>query len=164
MNVKVKACKVCSKEKPLSEFYKDKKMADGHRNECKVCRKAKIAKWQQENPERRKVTVKEWANNNPEKKRAIRKAHSERFPEKQKAREVALYAIRSGKLIRGPCEICGATKVQAHHEDYSKPLDVNWLCIRHHIERHVEKRKEERIAKDNKNRNNLSRQGQSLRN
>ncbi len=30
------------------------------------------------------------------------------------------------------CSDCGETKVEAHHEDYSKPLDVEWLCKKHH--------------------------------
>ena len=35
-----------------------------------------------------------------------------------------------------PCEVCGATKAQAHHCNYSKPLDVRWLCPKHHAEWH----------------------------
>lgn len=42
-------------------------------------------------------------------------------------------AIRDGKIARQPCEVCGR-KAQAHHEDYSKPLDVRWLCFQHHRE------------------------------
>jgi len=47
-------------------------------------------------------------------------------------------ALKSGKLTRQPCQVCGEMRVQAHHEDYSKPLDVMWLCTKHHAERHVE--------------------------
>jgi hypothetical protein len=45
-------------------------------------------------------------------------------------------AIYSGKLIRKPCEKCGDPKVEAHHEDYYKPLEIVWLCQKHHIEHH----------------------------
>lgn len=41
-------------------------------------------------------------------------------------------AIRTGALTRKPCEICGAVRVEAHHRDYRKPLEVNWLCRKHH--------------------------------
>lgn len=41
-------------------------------------------------------------------------------------------AIRAGKLIRLSCEVCGAAEAQAHHDDYSKPLDIRWLCRSHH--------------------------------
>jgi hypothetical protein len=45
--------------------------------------------------------------------------------------------IRDGKLKRCPCTICGTTKhVHAHHKDYSKPLDVTWLCARCHHRLH----------------------------
>ena len=39
------------------------------------------------------------------------------------------------KLVKRPCEMCGAD-AQAHHEDYSKPLEVRWLCPVHHRQRH----------------------------
>lgn len=45
-------------------------------------------------------------------------------------------ALCAGTLVRQPCEVCGAAKVEGHHEDYSKPLQVEWLCHRHHVERH----------------------------
>ena len=41
-------------------------------------------------------------------------------------------ALKSGKLTKKPCEICGNTNSQAHHRDYTKPLEVNWLCKLHH--------------------------------
>jgi hypothetical protein len=47
-------------------------------------------------------------------------------------------AKRRGLLIAQPCERCGNPKVHAHHDDYSKPLDVKWLCRKHHAMRHTE--------------------------
>jgi hypothetical protein len=47
------------------------------------------------------------------------------------------HAVASGKLIGQPCEVCGATIVEAHHDDYSKPFDVRWLCRKHHREHHA---------------------------
>lgn len=62
-----------------------------------------------------------------------------KFPEKIKARKITFWAIKSGKLLREPCEVCGSiSKIHAHHEDYSEPLEVVWLCKKHHIERHKE--------------------------
>jgi hypothetical protein len=54
-------------------------------------------------------------------------------------------AIRCGVLTRQPCEVCasqgemsdGRSDVQAHHDDYNKPLEVRWLCQRHHHEWHI---------------------------
>ena len=41
-------------------------------------------------------------------------------------------AIQSGGMVRQPCEICGAGRAVAHHDDYAKPYDIRWLCITHH--------------------------------
>jgi predicted DNA-binding protein YlxM (UPF0122 family) len=62
------------------------------------------------------------------------------------AQNVAEKAIQRGILVRQPCEVCGAngtfadgrSEVQAHHDDYSKPLAVRWLCQKHHHEWHKE--------------------------
>lgn len=45
-------------------------------------------------------------------------------------------AIRKGRLPRQPCEVCGSGQVDAHHDDYSKPFEVRWLCRTHHKELH----------------------------
>lgn len=67
--------------------------------------------------------------------RKYRSAHGTR--KRHKARWKVSRAISSGRLTREPCEVCGATKVHAHHDDYNKPLDVRWLCPRHHQEHHA---------------------------
>lgn len=45
-------------------------------------------------------------------------------------------AVACGQLERLPCEVCGTAKTEAHHDDYSKPLDVRWLCQPHHRAHH----------------------------
>lgn len=60
----------------------------------------------------------------------------ERAPEKMRARSLMSAAIKRGQLVRQPCEKCGEPKVHGHHTDYSKPLDVMWLCRKHHYEEH----------------------------
>jgi len=50
-------------------------------------------------------------------------------------------AIARGKLTRQPCEACGATPVEAHHDDYSRPLDVRWLCTPCHRAHHAAQKK-----------------------
>ena len=56
-------------------------------------------------------------------------------------RDVAVYrlvaqAIKKGILNIAPCEKCGKTDAEAHHDDYNKPLEVRWLCRKHHREWH----------------------------
>lgn len=67
--------------------------------------------------------------------RSYRKAHGTR--EHHRARRLVRSAIESGRLNRQACEVCGASKVHAHHDDYSKPLAVRWLCPTHHYEHHA---------------------------
>ena len=62
-----------------------------------------------------------------------KKRQMARHPKRVKARKKVYTALQSGKLEREPCEVCGAEEdVEAHHEDYDKPLDVTWLCSDHH--------------------------------
>lgn len=71
--------------------------------------------------------------------RAFKRRQSEKFKEKEIAGGKLRHAVRTGKIKKQPCERCGITvRVQGHHEDYSKPLDVMWLCVKHHHERHKE--------------------------
>ncbi len=61
-----------------------------------------------------------------------RKIQIKRFPEKEKARRLVHLAIKSGKLIKPDnCEECeGRTsRLEGHHEDYTQPLKVKWLCV-----------------------------------
>ncbi len=44
-------------------------------------------------------------------------------------------ALASGELKQQPCH-CGNLDSIAHHRDYSKPLEVEWLCRTHHMEAH----------------------------
>lgn len=63
-------------------------------------------------------------------------------PEKAKAHQLLNHAVKQGNIKKQPCEKCGATyRIHGHHDDYSKPLDVVWLCAKHHIERHQQLKK-----------------------
>ena len=60
-----------------------------------------------------------------------------RNQEKLTAHAVVRAALRSGEIKRGPCEICGSSIVDAHHDDYGQPLVVRWLCRRDHQQLHA---------------------------
>ena len=67
-------------------------------------------------------------------------AYGTGFSEKErkiraKARSIWNHYVRDKHIIRQPCEICGE-KAEAHHDDYNKPLEVRWLCFKHHREWH----------------------------
>jgi hypothetical protein len=55
------------------------------------------------------------------------------------ARRTVRNAIKAGRLERKPCEVCGDLEVQAHHDDYSQPLKVRWVCVAHHRLIHMTK-------------------------
>lgn len=57
-------------------------------------------------------------------------------PVKAHARSLLQSAVRHGAIQRKPCVVCGNPKSHGHHHDYRKPLDVEWLCRKHHAEKH----------------------------
>ena len=87
--------------------------------------------------------IKKFGSDNPNWKGGIsgnnyhyKKLQMQRYPERVSAREAVLYALKSGALQKQPCLVCGDIDVQAHHSDYSKPLEVMWLCRKHHRQLH----------------------------
>ena len=55
---------------------------------------------------------------------------------KEISRRLTSYYVKTGRIVRKPCEVCGNERSQAHHEDYAKPLEVRWLCQKHHQAEH----------------------------
>lgn len=55
---------------------------------------------------------------------------------KQRARKKLNIEIEYGRIVRPTrCERCkrkSQQPIEAHHEDYSRPLDVEWLCFTCH--------------------------------
>ena len=126
-----KECRKCHQIKPLSEFYKDKRAKDGYYGRCKWCHCQAVTPIRvPRKPARPKSELYEYL-----------KEYSKRPSELPKvlARTAINGKLRDGKIERQPCEVCMETKVDAHHEDYSKPLDVNWLCRLHHKHLHMGK-------------------------
>lgn len=62
--------------------------------------------------------------------RAWRRTHPLNPEQRRKdiARSFVSVALSRGRLARQPCRDCGATPAEAHHKDYAKPLEVEWLC------------------------------------
>lgn len=63
-------------------------------------------------------------------------AWRQEFPNRRRAQGLVQHALRSGKLTKLPCMVCGE-KAVAHHPDYDRPLDVVWLCQPHHKQAHA---------------------------
>ena len=73
------------------------------------------------------------------------KAWRKKYPERVHAHRVVFVGMRNGTIKRKCCKVCGNPKTQAHHEDYSKPNSIIWLCKPHHVE--ADKRRRLRINK-----------------
>ena len=125
-------CKLCNIEKPASDFY------ESNKTRCKECVKAlvganrldKIDYYRQYDQERALLPHRK--ANSFAHSRAWRKDH----PKGRKAQGQVAHALRSGRLVRQPCWVCGE-KAVAHHPDYDRPLDVVWLCQAHHKQAHA---------------------------
>ena len=114
-------------------------MADGHIGKCKDCTKIDVRKNRADKVEYyRQYDVKRYQSDPFVRKRII--ASSKRWreinPDKYKAHNAVSNAIRDDRLRKEPCEVCGAKNVHGHHDDYSKPLEVRWLCPVHHRAHH----------------------------
>ena len=66
------------------------------------------------------------------------KKHRAKFPEKNRARDRTNKRITRDKTLeRQPCEVCGEENAEAHHYNYDHPLNINWLCKKHHRHEHM---------------------------
>lgn len=133
----MKTCFKCGQAKPRSEFYAHKMMADGLLGKCKTCVSVDCLAHRQKNADRVAEYERQRSQRSDRKakKRIYENRHRRRHPEKDRARCAVARAIKRGKLVRQPCVYCGNPKTQAHHRDYSKPLDIVWCCFRCHRER-----------------------------
>lgn len=99
--------------------------------------------WRKANRARTRIYHKNWRDKNPDKIRQDTRRKRALYPEKNRARDLLNKATSRGKIKRQPCEVCGETNVDGHHDDYSKPLEVRWLCKQHHHEEHRKLRRED---------------------
>ena len=139
----LKKCSQCKQEKEPNAFFKDARRASGLHSECKDCTKAAKRRWAVRNaPYTREYARKYYDAHAEERKERHRAWLAAQTPmalykryfnaTKTSARKAVYYAIKTGKLVRQPCQVCGDPKTEAHHEDYSRKLDVTWVCRKHH--------------------------------
>lgn len=146
-----KVCRQCGVEQPLIAFSPNSRMRDGRLNKCRECRKPDCRAYYDANAEQMRLkaqsrraepsaAARNKAYRQTPDRRAkatkIMRAYEKRNPVKVAARIAVREAVRTGQMLPLPCEVCGATKAQAHHCNYSRPLDVRWLCTTHHAEWH----------------------------
>ena len=143
-------CSVCHKYFPLSNFTNDKRPGRFRLSYCKTCERLKkeiyakspkgIAKrreYARGHPEKMAEYNRKYRARHPKEMRERQRNWALRNKEKTRAHKIVNRAIANGKMISMPCINCGK-KAYAHHDDYSKPMIVIWLCQLHHKARHRE--------------------------
>lgn len=153
----MKICFKCGEEKPIEMFYKHAMMADGHLNKCKECTKRDVRENRKDKVDYyREYDAWRFQARDEERERRDRYARTERGkaalkkatdkfksvnPDARAAHVLLGNAVRRGEIKKPECcPQCGQFKpsrqIHAHHEDYSKPLEVVWMCAMCHVEHH----------------------------
>lgn len=114
-----KLCRKCDRMLPIVAFANYFDNTKGKKRPYAYCRDCVLVRNRLRGTRGKKSTI-TWA----------RRDKSQ--PEKFAARTAVRAALRKGSIIRQDCEQCGSSRSEAHHNDYSKPLDIRWLCRPHH--------------------------------
>ena len=150
MTTSKKTCFKCNEERPLSEFYKHKMMADGHLNKCKACAKQDARSHREQNLERvqdydrargmlphRVKARAEYAKTDAYKASQSKANAKYRDNNKDKRRTVKLACQRSrdaGKHSRTPPWLTKEDKAAIK----SKYAEARWMTARTGIKHHVD--------------------------
>ena len=142
-------CTMCGEVKPADRFTATRQ------RECKECTAIRHRKYYLKNKDRIITRTSEYTKRNREKRnvwyaeycktarvkamrRKVAKKWYNRNRVKVNAHQAVRRAIKSGDLVRQPCEVCGEKPAHGHHDDYAKQLDVRWLCRVHHRDLHTQ--------------------------
>ena len=147
-------CGKCDAWQPPEAFHTDRSKTSGRSNICKQCHKDRRRDGTPETQTRAKERRRQWRRDNPKLAKAQRRQHylknrerviaqtneyKKRNKERHAAHTLVRLALAQGRLERGTeCARCGDDygPIQAHHHDYTKPLEVEWLCVSCHRNHH----------------------------
>jgi len=129
----MKTCTICKESKPKTEYY-------SKTGQCKPCFKARINARRQANPEpHREWNRKRQANltdADKDRQRDYWRIYRRANPPSKKQQYARNQARALPKDVL--CKYCGTYgALEAHHRNYDKPLDVQWLCVPCHKQWHV---------------------------
>jgi ribosomal protein S14 len=140
----IKGYNICHRcKKPFTYFRKKKYCSTNcrekaNRKKHRIYQNTYYKKWKAQNKDYRKLQsemAKEWRLENPEKVKAVTKVRA---------------AINKGDIIKPLiCEMCGRkTRLNGHHPNYNKPLQVKWVCNSCHSLLHIRKNKLKNLKKE----------------
>jgi len=151
-----KVCTGCKAILPNCAFSKRTVSKDGLAFRCRSCRAVDRREYKAKNRDKIIAAQREYhAKNRDEiclKHRERRKKNLERERHKDRARYISTKHIKAahavvkqelimGRMERGACEAhgpeCANGHIEAHHDDYSRPLEVRWLCRSEHMRLHA---------------------------
>ena len=139
----LKRCSLCGTDRKLFDFYKDKSKKSGVKSECNPCSRERSRAFHKTNPDYAKENAHKYKGKYckakyKESNLASVVAYQERNPIKVKARLAVSKAVKEGTLDKPSlCEQCDSeASLDGHHDDYSKVLDVRWLCKPCHADWH----------------------------
>jgi len=145
MVIDAKECTHCKEVKPSSEFHKRSRNKSGLRSWCCKCERVRrlervdqerlsVVRYREAHREEYRAYHREYSRkyneNHVDQNREYNRRWRESNPDKYRARVAFAMAINNKSIKRvDVCSVCGSNYfVDAHHEDYSKPLEVQWLC------------------------------------
>ena len=100
--------------------------------------KRKKAEYQNKHREQFAAYGRAYRKRHPGRATEILRRYRAKNKEKATARNILNAAVRDGKIFSKPCEVCGSKRSEGHHADYAQPLNVRWLCKRHHTDAHMQ--------------------------
>jgi hypothetical protein len=125
-------CNKCDQDLPDSAFY------SGLGSRCKECHKSRIRFLRANNPEwQERDRIRNSVRDKTTEIKSRKMGYKDRRPLAYRAHTLLNTAVKAGKIFRGSCLFCGSDKVHGHHRDYSKPLEVIWLCAKCHFRLHA---------------------------
>ena len=141
----MKTCFKCSRSLPLAEFYRHPQMGDGYLGKCKDCTRDDVTEHRIKNVGRIREYDRE-RSKLPHRialRSRVQREWRSAYPERASAQRRLRHAVLYGRVLKATeCQRCGAVpiRIEAHHHDYSKPLDVEWLCKPCHAKADQERR------------------------
>lgn len=136
-------CGTCREWRRSSEYYSDKRTPNGLKSSCKECHLACSLRTRNSDlaRESNRLHMARARQKDPEKFRERDRLRKRPVDEKVRARSLLNGAVQCGRINKPQtCESCGVMgRITAHHENYSKPLDVKWLCYECHGALHRKK-------------------------
>ena len=135
-----KICTRCGYEfrKSAEYFWRNRSKKDGLESQCKSCMAIKGRRWRLNNAEYLRRFGRQWRINNQGYQHKYYTNNKDKFAiYRQTGKKQGKSRARSAARVISPrpCEYpnCKSNKKpERHHWDYSKPLDVVFLCSKHH--------------------------------